>query len=616
MTAEPAAGRPRLRPGVAVTPLREGLHLRGRGTSLTLEGSRALPVLWEVLSARLADGPPAAETDPRRPGTATASPEPATGPPDPTAGHPKLEAALATVTARLREHGLLVDRSDEPEPPPWPGSVAERPGDAVAAIAAAHPVVLAGDPQEATARAVARALTRGGAEPTVVADPSLPAGQVLVVAAEPPVAVGLQCGADGGFVTAPAGAARARADLAALTERLRPGPGHGPDPGRRTGPEDGSDPGRHPGSERHPDPARAPDGSTPRALPLLLAAATAQRLLCAVAGLPDPADPTDNPRLLAGRPAVLVADARPLRAEHRPWAAGPGPASAPPEDLEGALRRVAALGDPRLGVIDAPSPGDLPQLPTALVTSRTPDGPLLAGAPRTDLARLTGAVRALELRLAAADPGTAGAAGNAPRVAVGAGPAQALGRALRRAALAVPGGPADPRAATAPATVPGERWREHPQARYWTAALARRLGRHAAPTVRRIAESVFLATVEGSRAVEATAPDAVALAALAALTRLAALDLGPGRVHHTAFSGADAPPAAAGRPLPDWVGEGWTGRWLAGLADRETELQAALHRLTGLRTTPWQPRTNAARQPADALAGCGFTALVPVADTR
>ncbi|MBO1420327.1 hypothetical protein J0670_37735, partial [Streptomyces sp. FH025] len=146
MTAEPVTGRTRLRPGVAVTPLLEGLHLRGRGTSLTLEGSRSLPALWEVLSARLGADPQALAE----------------------AGHPRTEAALATVTAHLREHGLLVDHPDGAEPPPWPGSVADRPGDAAQALAAARPVVASADPDDEPARAVARALARGGAVPSVV----------------------------------------------------------------------------------------------------------------------------------------------------------------------------------------------------------------------------------------------------------------------------------------------------------------------------------------------------------------------------------------------------------------------------------------------------------------
>ncbi|KIF05079.1 hypothetical protein PL81_15150, partial [Streptomyces sp. RSD-27] len=53
--ARPAAVR-RLRPGVAVTPLRAGLHLRGRGGSVTLEGSAALPALWKLLEEPLRGG--------------------------------------------------------------------------------------------------------------------------------------------------------------------------------------------------------------------------------------------------------------------------------------------------------------------------------------------------------------------------------------------------------------------------------------------------------------------------------------------------------------------------------------------------------------------------------
>ncbi|MFJ7911909.1 hypothetical protein [Kitasatospora sp. NPDC096204] len=561
MTAEPVTGRTRLRPGVAVTPLLEGLHLRGRGTSLTLEGSRSLPALWEVLSARLGAGPQDVAE----------------------AGDPRVEAALATVTAHLRAHGLLVEHPDGEQPPPWPGSVAERPGDAAAALAAACPVVASADPDGEPARAVARALARGGAAP-VVTEAALPAGQVLVVAGDPPVAVGMQCEADGGFVTAPADPERTRADLAAIADRLRSGPGPSGDGNNGPGPS-----GDGPGS----------GGSAPRTLPLLLAAATAQRLLCAVAGLPNPGDPDDDPRLLAGRPSVLVARARPPRAEHHPWAAAPGPAAEPPADLETALRRVAALGDPLLGVLDAPSPGELPQSPVALAACRTPSGTLVAGAARTDLARLAGALRSAELHLAAADPGVA--------ATVGADPGHALGRALRRAALAVPGG-----GAALPAAV----WREHPQAAHWVAALARRLGRDAGVTVRRLAGHAFLATVEGARSVEAGPADAVSVAALGALSRLTVRDLGLSTAHHTTASGAVAPLAAAGQRLPAWVEEGWTIRWLAGLADREPDLRAELARLTGLLTAPWRPGTCAARPLANALEGCGFTVLVPAGDGR
>ncbi|GHF75912.1 hypothetical protein GCM10018790_62310 [Kitasatospora xanthocidica] len=546
VVVEPGAVRPRLRPhlrpGVAVTPLREGLHLRGRGTGLTLEGSRALPELWKLLAARLAPGPEAAE--------------PVT--------EPKVAAALATVTARLREHDLIVDHPAGARLPDWPGAVADEPGVAAAALAAARPVVAAADPDGPLGRAVAQALAAGGtAAPTVVAEPGLPPGRVVASAGEPPVAVAVQCGTDGGFVTEPADPGRARADATALAARL------------------GSDPGT----------VRAVS-----ALPVLLAAAAAQRLLCAVAGLPDPGEPGDDPRLLGGRPAVLLAEARPPRAEHHPWAAGPGPVAAPPGDLAEALRRVTALGDARLGVLDAPSPGGLPQLPAALVSCGTPTGTLVAGAARTDLARLAAACRSAELHLAAVDGGTA--------PVVGADPDHALGRALRRAALAraVPTGPALPEAV----------WREHPQAAHWWETLARCLGRSPELTVRQFTDArVFQAEVEGARALEATPADAVAHAALAALTRLLARSSGLTAAHHTALTGAAAPLAAAGRHPAAWTDEGWTDRWLAELADHEADLRADLGRLTGLRTTPWRPATPAARAFAGALDGCGFTALVP-----
>ncbi|MFD5436233.1 hypothetical protein ACFWJ4_29310 [Kitasatospora sp. NPDC127067] len=558
MTAEPDAVRPRLRPGVAVTPLREGLHLRGRESSVTLEGSRALPALWHVLAARL--GPQEEAVD--------AAVE--------AAVEPRVAAALATVTARLREHGLLVDHPDGVRLPPWPGAVADDPGGAEAALAAARPVVAAADPDGPSARAMARALARGGtAAPAVVAEPGLPAGRVVATADGPAgteLAVAVQCGADGGFVTEPADPGRARTDAAALAARLEP----------------------------------APAADPPPVLLALLAAAGAQRLLCAVAGLPDPGEPADDPRLLDGRPTVLIADAAPPHAEHHPWAAGPGAVAAPPGSLAEALRRVNALGDPRLGVLDAPSAGDLPQLPVALVSCATPAGPLAAGAVRTDLARLAAACRSVELHLAAVGGGAV--------PVVGVDPDHALGLALRRAVLdrAVRGDRPllDARAVRGDRAVPESAWRKHPQAGHWYGVLARRLGRAPEPTVRQLSgESVYLAQVEEGRAVEATPADAVAHAALAALARLMARGAGLAAVHHTVLSGAAAPLAAAGRTPAAWTDLGWADRWLADIADREADLQAALLRITGLRTARWRPATPEDRPFADALDGCGFTAL-------
>ncbi|MEU3574389.1 hypothetical protein AB0E96_39185, partial [Kitasatospora sp. NPDC036755] len=293
--------------------------------------------------------------------------------------------------------------------------------------------------------------------------------------------------------------------------------------------------------------------------------------------------------------SVLVAEARPPHAEHRPWAAGPGQVAAPPGDLAEALRRVTALGDPRLGVLEAPSPGELPQLPMALVSCGTPAGPLAAGAVRTDLARLAAACRSAELHLAAVSGGAV--------PVVGVDPDHALGRALRRALLGRPvrGGRA----------VPESAWREHPQAAHWYGALARRLGRAPKLTIRQsTGERVYLARTEERWAVEATPADAVAHAALAALTRLLARDAGLAAAHHTTLSGAAAPLAAAGRTPAPWTDPGWADRWLADLAGQEPDLRAALARLTGLRTTRWRPAAPGARPFAEALDGCGFTALV------
>ncbi|MFE2143887.1 hypothetical protein ACFXA3_19490 [Streptomyces sp. NPDC059456] len=601
--------RIRLRPGVAVTPLRAGLHLRGRDGSVTLEGSAGLPVLWELLAERLG-GTGGGDGQAQR----ADRPRPRLDPAD-----PRVESALTALTAQLHAHGLLAEYPAPSAgaehgpgaagpgatgPADWLGASTYRPGPAAEALASARPAVAAADPAEPLALALVSALEQAGTRPQVHRDAGLPAGRVVVAAGAPEasvtVAVAVGRTAAGGFVTDPAGPGRARADAESIAARLSRAADSGPAP---TGTGGAGGPGGEGGT-----------AAAAAALTALLAGAAAQRLLCAVAGLPDPAVREEDPLLLPDRPAVLVAEAGPPRASYRPWLTGRVDPAAPPPtpagSLAGALRSIAALGDPYLGVLDAPRPGRLPQLPAALAACRTPAGPLVAGAPRADLARLTAACRAAELHLGEGPSGP---------VAVGAGPQHALGRVLRRAALTAAGrsrpGPALGRALSE------EEWREHPQARHWWTVLTRHLGLPLHMTVRQWGpEQACLAVVRdaaarpgaagvAARAVEATAADAAAMAALGAVTRAMAAGHGPAGALHTAFSGAEAALAAAGVEPAAWTDEGWTDRWLAGVAGREPELCAALARLTGLHPEPWLPGATETGTARAALHACGFTVL-------
>ncbi|WP_333772330.1 hypothetical protein [Streptomyces sp. IBSBF 3136] len=671
--------RLRLRPGVAVTPLLAGLHLRGRGAGVTLEGSRALPALWQLLSDRLAPdravrgaggaqagagapadgdtqagaGAPAnarvqagagAQTDVRIPADAGeakagaqtgAQAQAQAQAAENDQADPRVEAALATLTARLREHDLLVEHPDGVELPPWPGSSAARPAEAVEAIRSARPVVAAPDPEGPLAMSLVRALRRAGASPRVATDNRLPAGRALITADAPSgaVALAVSCDAEGGFVTPPGPPDRAHSDAAAIATRL----GSGTPPWAPSGPATEQSRSRTPGTAPSepsvgagaPSQAAATAGAPSGTHVALLAGAAAGRLLAAVADLPDPAAHEDAlGTATAEYAAVLIARAEPPEATYHPWAAAPraarrGPDAPPAPDLEEALRRVTALGDPRLGVLDAPLPGDLPQLPASLASCRTPAGLLVAGAVRADLARLEAACRAAELALADGP--------SAP--VVGVSPDHARGRALRRAVLdgierdaVSTTSEADPVAAGACADGIGDDvWRTHPQARHWWTVLTERMGRSADLTVRRLgseeahsAHSAVIrvrstSTVAGaapstvSRAVEVTAADAVAFAALDAVTRAMAAEHTPDVARHTALSGAVAPLAAAGVEPAEWADEGWTDAWLASVAAREPALRAALHRLTGLHPRPWQ---GTGHHPlAHALRASGFTVL-------
>ncbi|WP_405577758.1 hypothetical protein [Streptomyces sp. NBC_01190] len=356
-----------------------------------------------------------------------------------------------------------------------------------------------------------------------------------------------------------------------------------------------------------PEARALPDPQGP--LVALVAGAAAHRLVCAVAGLPDPAEEGEDQRVLADRPAVLVAGARPLRADYHAWL-GPdlldADRSAPPAvpgTLAEALARVAALGDELVGVLPAPTPGALPQLPVALVTCPVRGGTLCAGSARVDLARLDAICRAAELRLAAPDS----------TVTVGVDLDHAWGRALRREAARLPW-PAGPE-------LPAAEWAAHPQARHWWTTLTVRLCTSATLSVVPLApgEAVCRATVRDASgrllgvAVEATPGDAAAFAALAATAHVQSVATGMTVRQQTAPSGAVTPIATAGTESAGWEDDGWTTAWLAGLATREAPLQSALRRLTGLRPQRENPRgpdpDPEARAITAALHGCGFAIL-------
>ncbi|MER6195123.1 hypothetical protein [Streptomyces cyaneofuscatus] len=595
-------GRWTLRPGVSVTVLPHGVHLRGWITSVTLEGGAGLPVLWGRLAEALA-GDGGAEL--ARAAVAGSS----------------LRAALVTVIGQLHDHDLLVERpagekgdaagENGDAAGQWLGAVADRPAEAAATLIRSRVRVLAARPDGPLARAAARALDRAGIRAATGEAADLPDGQVLLVAAGPgapsplaveqdaqerAVVVGLRPGV--GFVTPVGSARQARADADGLADRLR-----------RRGAL---------GEAEHPG------------LPALLASSAAQRLVCAVAGLRDPSAEAGDARLIPGLPAALVAEREPLRGEYRTWA-GPVLVDAdrvrPRADvrtLAEALARIPVLTDRLAGVLDEPDPGALPQLPAALVRSSVAGEVLVSGSARADLARLEAVCRAAELLLGKSEPGLEGDGGPV----VGAGAGHARGRALRRAAAAGPAvrqqgtrsgdtaGPFSGAASVPWSPEPGR----HPQALHWWSVLVRRLGVDADVAVSRLdtggGGAVFHAEVRGrtaggGTAVEASADDAVAFAALSAVVRVQAAADTPHARHLVTPGGASASLARPEATAP-WEDAGWTTAWLAESAAREPGLQEALTALTGWSPQPWEPPADAhadVRALWSALRQCGFSVL-------
>ncbi|MEV7250677.1 hypothetical protein ACPXCO_26880 [Streptomyces cyaneofuscatus] len=594
-------GRWRLRPGVSVTVLPHGVHLRGWITSVTLEGGAGLPVLWGRLAEALA-GDGGAEL-------ARAA----------VAGSP-LRTALVTVIGQLHDHDLLVERpagENGDAAGPWLGAVADRPAEAAAALIRSRVRVLAARPDGPLARAAARALDRAGVRAATAEAADLPDGQVLLVAAGPgepspfaaeqdsedrAVIVGLRPGV--GFVTPVGSARQARADADGLADRLRP--------------------------------REALSGAEHPGLPALLASSAAQRLICAVAGLRDPSAEAGDGQLIPGLPTALVAEREPLRGEYRTWA-GPVLVDAdrvrPRADvrtLSEALARIPVLTDRLAGVLDEPDPGALPQLPAALVRSSVAGEVLVSGSARADLARLEAVCRAAELLLGKGESGLEGEGGPV----VGAGAVHARGRALRRtgAGAAVrqqgarAGDTAGPFGGAAPVPWSPEPGR-HPQALHWWSVLVRRLGVDADVAVSRLdtvgGGAVFHAEVQVQAqgrtatggvlgtAVEASADEAVAFAALSAVVRVQAAADAPHARHLVTPGGAVASLARPEATAP-WEDAGWTTAWLAESAAREPELQEALAALTGWSPQPWEPPADAhadVRALWSALRQCGFSVL-------
>ncbi|MFD7026866.1 hypothetical protein ACFWAR_02380 [Streptomyces sp. NPDC059917] len=591
--------RRRLRPGVTATALAQGLHLRGWSASVTLEGSAALPGLWRMLEEALrADG--AADLADRTPvGT-------------------QLRTALCTLIRQLDLHGMLVEEGAPPTggaADRWLRTVADRPAEAAAALRGALVEVHAPDPGAPVAAAALRALARTGVTAEAVPLAGGAPDRVLLSAARADgrvFAVGASVRPGAAFVTPVGGLGAARADAEAIADRLRPDRAGGPDPDSGTG---------------------APPMPEVE-LAARVAGAAVQRLVAAVADLPDPgeedsgaedtgaedtgidaaADGGSGAVGASGRepgariPVALVVGERAARAAHHPWL-GPGRAAAPaPRTLAQALVAVAALGDERLGPLPSPEAGALPQLPVALVHCAAPGGAgITSGGVRADLARIDALCRTAELRAAAEGPG-----GSAP--VVGAGPGHARGRALRRAALA-------PRLAADPPAPWDPYGSDHPQARLWWRTLTERLRVRAELTVTPLVAGggAHRADVHGrvhgrsgpllGQAVEATAADAAAFAVLAALVRVQA---GPthGTDHQiTAHGGELCVLATTGVALAPWEDERWTAGWWSRVADREEDLRAVLTEATGLRTRPWTPVGPGGRELLTALRQCGFTAL-------
>ncbi|MDX8051643.1 hypothetical protein SK571_19820 [Lentzea sp. BCCO 10_0798] len=477
----------RLRPIVQATRTADGLHLRGWASSCTLSGGSGLWKVWQRLAPQLESGIPRASLEV----------------PEGTA--PAVRAAVSLILEQLWEHDMLVEMpswgadAPAPEVAAWLESAAAEPVEAWRRLHAAT-VVVAGqgmlqDAAVRAAEAVGLAVQRSDA-----------AGNRELVVAAGDLVVLAGCGTDVGYVLVPTTGGLASVNTEA-TMRIA----------ARLG----------------------VTGEPAEILSTLIGSAAVHRLVCALAGLPDPAA-----ELATGTcPMVLVAHADPLTATYHPLLQGP-----PPPDP---WRALEALTDHELGPVDTPVFGSLPQVPANLATS----GDALGIGTTADSARLDAALNALK---------TDGV--------IGIDETHARGAALRLAARHHRGEPAD-----------AHEWTSDPTAHRWWKALTARFGVPAVVRAERLAPGVHKAEISNGQrvlawAVEATAADAVAFAALAATGYAQA-----GRAGTAHLNGA-APLKPADHP--GWVTRQW--HWPADVRDREERLQQAIAMLPGVRIRPLQ----------------------------
>lgn len=525
----------RLRPIVHASPAPDGVHVRGARSSFTMNGAPGLWRLWQAVAVALAAGSP-------RAGLLALAP------------NPTVRTAVATLLKQLDEHDMLVEvppgwgeSFDAASPPAriasWLASIAPDPVVAWERLRSARVVVLGAGP---VAAAASRALT--GAGVTVVgADATT--NQDTVVLAVGEVSVAAASGGDTGFVT-PAGTAEsARRDAEAIAARI----------GLRAG-----------------DPA-------PVVLAALVGGAAAHRLVCAVAGLPDPGadDFAAAPAADHDYPTALIARLDPLRAEYHPWLASAAtvPPSGGPTGLDAALMAVTALSDPETGVLPVVNADELPQSPAGLAGCAIGDVVVCGIGTDSRTARLNAALGTAEHLLALG--------GGAPAV-VGADTRHAEGVLLRRLVHR--------RYGRLPAGT--EDWARSAVARRWFKTVTLRFGVKADLRVNRLAAGVYCAELyDGSEqlgwAVEATPADAAAFCALTAAGTLQWRAAGgdPATVVHAPCG---ASPQPAPQPVTDtsgsgahWQTDAWT--WPAAAYQTEDSLQEELRQLLGTHALPTEP---------------------------